>query len=117
MKARNTALPSSQVEICVAGAKSTLTLWDGTYTESTGSEGETVFEYDIYQLTVPTRAGLVEAVTASFEAWYAAAQAAETKATNERERKQYEKALTGSIPDVLLDYDFRLMMLEELGSI
>lgn len=117
MRAKNTALPSSPVDIYVAGGKATLTLWDGTYTVTTGAEGETIYEYDIYQLTVPSRPGLVESVGAAFEEWYAAAQAAEAAADIERETKQYEKSLACSIPDVLLDYDFRLMMLEELGEV
>lgn len=117
MKAMSTTLPSSHTEICVTEDKSTLTLWDGTYTESTDGDGETVYEYDIYQLTVPSRPGLAEAAAESFELWYAAAQAAEAAAEIEREKKQYEKVLASSIPDLLLDYDFRLMMLEELGGI
>lgn len=125
MEARNTALPASRVVLDTIGGKTTATLWDGTFTEleaPAGPEGgnqsaEVEYEYTLYQITVQMRPGLAEAIEANFDDWYAAAAERERKQTAEQEMETIEQEMSRNIIDTLLDYDFRLMMLEELGTL
>lgn len=73
MKTRSTDLPVSRVMIDVVGDKTTVILWDGTYTQT-----DEEYEFELYQIDVPMRPGLAEAVERSFDVWYAAAAEKET---------------------------------------
>lgn len=120
MKAKSNALPLSRVSVEDRGDMAVVSLWDGTYTEAEKEgtvEGETEkeYEYEVYLMEVRNREGLAEAVEQSFEAWYEAAKAAEGAAEREREAAQAAAEFAGTLPETVLDLDFRLMMLEELG--
>lgn len=125
MKARNTALPASRVVLDTIGGKTTATLWDGTFTEheapadpESGNQSAAVeYEYTLHQIAVQMRPGLAEAIEANFDDWYAAAAERESREIAEKEAKDIEREMSGNILGTLLDYDFRLMMLEELGTL
>ena len=119
MKVRNTQLPAGNVQVSTKGSKTTAELWDGTYTESTeqSESGEqTLYEYHLYLIDAQPRAGLKAAIEADFGVWYAAAQEHERVSNMAKEEKQAVKEISDNLVDTLLDYDFRLMMLEELAA-
>lgn len=125
MKARNTALPASRVVLDTIGGKTTATLWDGTFTEleapadpeGGNQSAEVEYEYTLYQITVQMRPGLAEAIEANFDDWYAAAAEQENQKHKEKEAKEIEREMARNILSTLLDYDFRLMILEELSAL
>ncbi len=124
MKARNTALPASRVVLDTIGDRTTAILWDGTFTEhespadpEVGEQNAVEYEYTLYQLTVRPRPGLVEQIEANFDDWYAAAAEQEKKEMDAKEAEQIEREMTGNMLNMLLDYDFRLMILEEIGTL
>lgn len=123
MKVRNTALPASRVAIDTIGEKTTVSLWDGTYTvhaaavdPEMGEQSTVEYEYSLYQMPVRLRPGMAESIEANFGDWYAAAAERETAEANARSAAVMEREISGHLMDTLLDYDFRLMMLEELGG-
>ena len=118
MRVRNSALPLSRVEIDTKGGKTVVTLWDGNYTEEEASDGgeggaQPVFNYEIYQIETPFRSTLKEDIEASFEAWWKAGADRERAARIAEEERRETEEITASLIETLLDYDFRLMMLEE----
>lgn len=125
MKARNTALPASRVVLDTIGGKTTATLWDGTFTEheapadpeSESQSAAVEYEYTLYQIAVQMRPGLAEAIETHFDDWYAAAAEREAAERNAANAKEMEREISSHLVDTLLDMDFRLMMVEELGSL
>lgn len=119
MRVTNSALPLSRVEIDTKSGKTVVTLWDGNYTEeteaATGEEGaaQPVFAYEIYQIETTFRSTLAEDIEREFEVWWNAGAERECLARLAEEERAAEKEIAASLVDTLLDYDFRLMMLEE----
>ncbi len=123
MKATSSNLPASRVVVDTAGGKTTVSLWDGSYETYRRTNdpdmpetGGTEYEYDLYLMEVTPRPGLAEAVDAQFDLWYSAAKKAEEDRENAAMMREMEKSITANMAETLLDYDFRLMMLEELGG-
>ena len=79
MTVKDLAVPSSRVQVDTRGARSTVTLWDGSYIETVNQDGKTEYEFSIYQIQVRTRANLSQAVHDSFSVWLEAAKAEEQK--------------------------------------
>ena len=79
-------------------------------------EDGTVWVCDEYELPMCRRRGLNEDVTANFDKWVGLAKAEEAKAAAKREEAQLKREIDANLAERLLDYDFRLMMLEELGG-
>lgn len=75
------------------------------------------YEYTLYQIDVQMRPGLKEAIEADFGRWYAAAEYRENREKAEKEAQEIEREMGENILNTLLDYDFRLMMLEEMGNL
>ena len=76
----------------------------------------TVWVCDEYELPMHRRRGLDEDVTANFDKWVGLAKAEEAKAAAKREEAQLKREIDANLAELLLDYDFRLMMLEKLGG-
>lgn len=124
MKTTNNQLPANRVVLDTIGGKTTATLWDGTYTEHKtnadpeyGNQSAVEYEYTLYQITVQMRPGLKEAIESNFDCWYAMAAEQETTENKAKEAEKIEREMNGNILSTLLDYDFRLMMLEERGNL
>lgn len=119
MKVENTALPLSQIMIDTISDITTVTLWDGTYTETTRKNifdtdaEQKEYKYEIYQVQVTNRQGLRESVENNFDVWYQAAKTKENDEIIKKETLELEHELEQNLVDMLLDYDFRLMMIEE----
>ena len=79
-------------------------------------EDGTVWVCDEYELPMCRRRGLDEDVTVNFDRWLDLAKAEEAKAAAKREEAQLKREIDANLAEMLLDYDFRLMMLEELGG-
>ena len=79
-------------------------------------EDGTVWVCDEYELPMHRRRGLDEDVTANFDKWVGLAKAEEAKAAAKREEAQLKREIDANLAELLLDYDFRLMLLEELGG-
>ena len=79
-------------------------------------EDGTVWVCDEYELPMRRRRGLDEDVTANFDRWLELAKQADAKAATKREEAQLKREIDANLAETLLDYDFRLMMLEELGG-
>ena len=71
---------------------------------------------DEYELPMCRRRGLDEDVTANFDRWLELAKQADAKKAAKAEAAKLKQELDTKIAEILLDYDFRLMMLEELGE-
>lgn len=78
---------------------------------------QTVWTADEYALTRTYRAGLAADVATNYAAYLADAKAEEAVRHTADEYEQYLREMNGQLVDTLLDYDFRLMMLEEIGNI
>ncbi len=119
MKVKSDALPRSRVEVDTIGGKTTVTLWDGEYTEHEVEEesgARTEYEFALYQIQVPERPGLASAVEANFEVWLAAAKRREEDEQTIREVQEMEKELLETMPEKLLELDFDVMMMKEFGG-
>lgn len=79
-------------------------------------EDGTVWVCDEYELPIHRRRGLDEDVTINFDRWLDLAKGEEAKAAAKREEAQLKREIDANLAEMLLDYDFRLMMLEELGG-
>lgn len=79
-------------------------------------EDGTVWVCDEYELPIHRRRGLDEDVTANFGRWLELAKQADAKKAAKAEAAKLKQELDIKIAEILLDYDFRLMMLEELGG-
>lgn len=79
-------------------------------------EDGTVWVCDEYELPMCRRRGLDEDVTANFDRWLELAKQADAKKAAKAEAAKLKQELDTKIAEILLDYDFRLMMLEELGG-
>lgn len=125
MKTTSNQLPISRVVLDTIGGKTTATLWDGTFTEHEapadpegGNQSAAVeYEYTLYQIAVQMRPGLAEAIEANFDDWYAAAAEREMAEKKAKEAEKIEREMSSNVLSTLLDYDFRLMMLEEMGNL
>lgn len=71
---------------------------------------------DEYTLIVRPRHGLEADVAANISQYIAEAKSQEAKAAQVQLEKELEAEIKGDIVDTLLDYDYRLMMVEELGG-
>lgn len=76
----------------------------------------TVWVCDEYELPMCRRRGLDEDIGKNFDTWLEKAKALEAAKEAAKEQKRYERELEAGLAEILLDYDFRLMMLEELGG-
>lgn len=103
----------SQYEMVTTG-RSRLVLRDKI--QEVEREDGTVWVCDEYELPMHRRRGLDEDVTANFGRWLELAKAEDAKAAAKREEAQLKREIDASLAEMLLDYDFRLMMLEELGG-
>lgn len=79
-------------------------------------EDGTVWACDEYELPIHRRRGLDEDVAANFDRWLELAKQADAKKVAKAEAAKLKQELDIKIAEILLDYDFRLMMLEELGG-
>ena len=79
-------------------------------------EDGTVWVCDEYELPIHRRRGLDEDVTANFDRWLELAKQADAEKAAKAEAAKLKQELDTKIAEILLDYDFRLMMLEELGG-
>ncbi len=118
----STALPQSRVMIDTIGDKTTVTLWDGTYTSEIvdGGEGiglQTEYTYALYQLGTPIRPDLAKAVERNFDKWYASAKQHEQEEKNQKEAEKMTAEIEKATPQMLLDLDFEIMMMKEFGGI
>lgn len=120
MKVKSNTLPASRVVLDTVGNKTTATLWDGSYTESEipadqeiESVGATEYEYDLYQIAAQARPGLRESIEARFDAWYAAAKNEEKAKEASDEAEKIEREMYANVLKMLLDHDFRLLLLEK----
>lgn len=120
MKVKSNTLPASRVVLDTVGNKTTATLWDGSYTESEiqadqeiESVGATEYEYDLYQIAVQARPGLRESIEVRFGAWYTAAKNEEKAKKASDEAEKIEREMYANVLKMLLDHDFRLLMLEK----
>ncbi len=121
MKARSDVLPQSRVAVDTIGGKTTVTMWDGEYTEHEVDGGDesgnrVEYEFELYQIQVPDRPGLAEAVKGNFEKWLAAAKQHEEDEKMANAAIKAANELNEALPDILLDLDFRLMMKEEFSE-
>jgi hypothetical protein len=109
MTVKSNTLPLSRVSIDQRGNKTTVTLWDGTYTETAGPEGETVFTYDIYQKTLRARKDFVEIITSNFNIWYTKFKAEEYEEYANSLRAKRNELLAATdwtqVPDAPLTVD------------
>lgn len=76
----------------------------------------TAWVCDEYSLQIQWRRGLDEDIGKNFDTWLEKAKALEAAKEAAKEQKRYERELEAGLAELLLDYDFRLMMLEELGG-
>ncbi len=119
MKVKSDALPRSRVEVDTIGGKTTVTLWDGEYTEHEVEEesgARTEYEFALYQIQVPDRPGLAEAVEGNFEKWLTAAKAVEAAARTAKDAEEAATDFADNLAGTVLGLDFRLMMLEEFSE-
>ena len=79
-------------------------------------EEDVLWVCDEYELPMHRRRGLDEDVTANFDRWLELAKRADAKKAAKAEAAKLKQELDTNIAEILLDYDFRLMMLEELGG-
>lgn len=121
MRTQSNQLPSARVVLDTIGGKTTATLWNGIYTEAKVSEDTerenqrtAEYEYILYQINVEMRPNLAEDIEAKFGDWYAAAAELEQRQKTKNEMEEIEREMAHNMLNTLLDYDFRLMMLEEL---
>lgn len=77
---------------------------------------DTAWICDEYSLQIQWRRGLDEDIGKNFDTWLEKAKALEAAKEAAKEQKRYERELEAGLADMLLDLDFRLMMLEELGG-
>ena len=103
----------SQYEMVTAGW-SRLVLRDKI--QEVKREDGTVWVCDEYELPIHRRRGLDEDVTANFDRWLELAKRADAEKAAKAEAAKLKQELDIKIAEILLDYDFRLMMLEELGG-
>lgn len=103
----------SQYEMVTAGW-SRLVLRDKIH--EVEREDDTVWVCDEYELPMCRRRGLDEDVTVNFDRWLELAKQADAKKSAKAEAAKLKQELDTKIAEILLDYDFRLMMLEELGG-
>lgn len=75
-----------------------------------------IWKCDEYSLKMQWRRGIYSDVEENFTVWLEKAKAADNTAKLIQEQKKYEHEVNTKLVDILLDYDFRLMMLEELGG-
>lgn len=127
MKIKNATLPLDKVVLSTLDGRTTVTLWNGEYEEDlvpqnavmdTGETDECVIEYtyDIYQIMTTPRPTLKKDIEKSFDTWYTAAKKKEENALLCAELAKFEQEILGNLEATLLDYDYRLMMLEEFGG-
>lgn len=125
MKVKNTQLPLERVSIDKKGNNVTVELWDGTYIETKEENNmgdlenvqkQTMYEYNIYLIDTKFRENLKESIEKDFNIWYIAAKQQEKAKVSQEIEKENMKEISDNLIDTLLDYDFRIMMLEELGS-
>lgn len=74
------------------------------------------YQYDMYRTETINRPGLAEYISENLDAWVTAAKAAEEEKHRTEEALAVEREINRELAGILLDYDFRLMMLEELGT-
>lgn len=75
-----------------------------------------VWSADEYTIIKRPRHGLEDDIAANTGKYIAEAKAKDAENRAREAARQYEAEINGSIVDTLLDYDFRLMMLEETGG-
>lgn len=76
----------------------------------------TVWFADEYSLVMGARPGLAADIEKDFTTWLARAKAEDNARTLAAECATYEKEMAKNLAGALLDMDFRLMMLEEMGG-
>lgn len=84
-------------------------------TRETRGENE-IWVADVYSIYRTPRALLEADVEENFDIYLALAKAEEKAWCEKDERDQYEREISGALPNVLLDMDYKIMMLEELGG-
>ncbi|MDD4699458.1 MAG: tail fiber assembly protein [Oscillospiraceae bacterium] len=104
MRAKNTILPESLVEIEVRGDKSVIMIWNGYYYSITNDNDVLEYEYDIYLLEVNSRTDLKTAVMNNFDDWYVKAKNAEIDRLAYDIREKRKKLLDESDYLVTTDY-------------
>lgn len=78
---------------------------------------QTVWAADEYSIVQQRRANLSRDIEMNFAEYLKEAKAKEKAVKAAVELAAFTREMQNSIPDTLLDIDFRLMMLEELGNI
>jgi hypothetical protein len=96
MNVKSNALPLSRVDVNTRGNKTTVTLWDGSYTESSDAEGNAVYSYDVYQKTLRARKDFADIITGNFKTWYDNIKSEEYESFAAGIRAQRDKLLSST---------------------